>query len=175
MLRLKPPLPTFHTHLHTMSGDAAPAGDDNMTDAPAESTTSTISDRKRKQSKPVILSHFTIRNPPWTYLHLCLLTPTTLRTPNEAPATTTSSLDAITVQMHLQSALRQFLGLHGTAIPFDVLKIDGHDTWVRLPREDASAVVAALGGWVGKNGEGWRVKSRDIWGPREGDGRDLFG
>jgi len=157
-----------------MSGDAALAEDDKMTDAPAEGAASATSDRKRKQSKPVILSHFTIRNPPWTYLHLSLLTPATLRTANEPPAANTTSLDAITVQIHMQSALRQFLGLHGTAIPFDVLKIEGHDTWVRLPREDASAVVAALGGWVGKNGEGWRVKSRDAWGPREGDGRDLF-
>ncbi|GAB7340714.1 hypothetical protein MBLNU457_7100t1 [Dothideomycetes sp. NU457] len=158
-----------------MSGDAAPAEDEVMKDASAEDAEHTTSDRKRKQSKPVILTHFTIRNPPWTYLHLSLLTPTTLRTANEPPATNNSSLDAITVQMHLHSALRQFLGLHGTAIPFDVLKIDGHDTWVRLPREDASAVVAALGGWVGKNGEGWRIKSRDAWGPREDDGRDLFG
>lgn len=158
-----------------MSGDAAPVEDDKMTDAPDESSATTPSDRKRKQSKPVILSHFTIRNPPWAYLHLSLLTPTTLRTANEPPTADTSSLDAITVQIHLQSALRQFLGLHGTAIPFDILKIEGHDLWVRLPREDASAVVAALGGWVGKNGEGWRVKSRDVWGPKEGDGRDLFG
>jgi len=157
-----------------MNGQSESAEDEVMADVPADEAANTSSDRKRKQSKPVILSHFTIRNPPWSYLHLNLVTPATLRAVQEQFVDTTSSLDAITVQMHLQSALRQFLGLHGTAIPFDVLKIEKQDTWVRLPREDASAVVAALGGWIGKNGEGWRVKSRDCWGPREGDGRDLF-
>ena len=76
--------------------------------------------------------------------------------------------------MNLQAALRQFLGLHGTAISTDILKIEAYDVWIRVPREDSGAVVAALGGWVGRNGEGWRVKSRNAWGPKSGDGRDLF-
>ncbi len=54
---------------------------------------------------------------------------------------------------------------------------------MRVPREDASAVVAAVGGWVGgggggggKESVGWRVKGRSEWlvGLVGGDGSDLF-
>ena len=43
------------------------------------------------------------------------------------------------------------------------------DVWIRVPREDGSAVVAAVGNWVGKGdkgGEGvvsWRVRGRGEW------------
>lgn len=46
----------------------------------------------------------------------------------------------------------------------DILNLEGSDVHVRVPREDASAVVIAVGGWMGKGGEGWRVKSQGSWG-----------
>ncbi|KAI4723881.1 hypothetical protein E4T49_08390 [Aureobasidium sp. EXF-10728] len=73
-------------------------------------------------------------------------------------------LDALTAHLHLRAALSQFLGLHGTAIPVDILKLHDNDVHIRVPNEDASAVVVAVGGWVGKAGEGWRVKSSTSWG-----------
>ena len=87
-------------------------------------------------------------------------------------------LDALTARTHLTSALARFLGLAGTAIPVDLLRLDGREAWVRVPTADARAVVAAVGGWVGReggNGEegndnddaaaqiGWRVRARSTW------------
>lgn len=51
--------------------------------------------------------------------------------------------------------------------------------WIRVPREDGAAVVAALSAWVGDkdgNGVGWRVKGRADWlGALGGGGRgNLF-
>ncbi|MCJ1225394.1 hypothetical protein MMC12_002043 [Toensbergia leucococca] len=101
-------------------------------------------------------STLTIRNPPFTYLHLTLLS----SPPSSDP------VDILTFRAHLTSALQQFLGLTGTAIPIDFLKVEDRDLWVRVPREDGSAVVNALSGWVGgseREGVGWRVKGKGDW------------
>ncbi|KAI9646692.1 hypothetical protein NHQ30_004689 [Ciborinia camelliae] len=100
----------------------------------------------------------TITAPPFSYIHLELQT-SSLKKPQ---------LDDITGKSYVTSALTQFLGLHGSAISIDILKTDGKDVWIRVMREDASAVVAALGGWIkrGGNGDeqvGWRVKGRGNW------------
>ena len=174
---------------HPTTSDADPRED--------QATTNTSPTTKKRKPKPqTTLSSFTIRNPPWSYITLQLLTQANLSTiatvstinSNSINATSTPSkpnphqrtqgpiLDELTIHLNLQAALRQFLGLHGTAISFDILKIEGQNIWIRVPREDASAVVAAVGGWIGKGGEGWRVINWGAWGPREvGDGRGLFG
>jgi ribonuclease P/MRP protein subunit POP8 len=134
---------------------------------------STKKKRKKRQSKPHILTQITLRNPSWSYIRLQHLS-----TPNstqEKPA----DLDAITAHQHLSQALRQFLGLHGAAIPFDILKLSGQDVYIRLAAEDRSALVAAVGGWVSSNGEGWRVKGWSSWDARADEvgrdcGQDLF-
>lgn len=78
----------------------------------------------------------------------------------------TNPLDAITARTHLTSALSQFLGLTGTAIAIDILHLAGPDVWIRVPREDGAAVLAALTAWVGDqggDGVGWRVRGRADW------------
>lgn len=100
----------------------------------------------------------TVRTPPYTYLHLSLLSSSSLPT--------CPPLDALTAHKYLNSALRQFLGITGTAIPIDILKVEARDVWIRVPREDGGAVVAALGSWVGSGDGGsvsWRVKGRGEW------------
>lgn len=101
----------------------------------------------------------TIRNPPFTYLHLTLLTSSASpQTPNSSP------IDILTVRAHLTSALSQFLGITGTAIPIDLLKVEGRDAWIRVPREDAVAAAGALSQWVAKDGGiSWRVKGTGDW------------
>ncbi|PLN82072.1 hypothetical protein BDW42DRAFT_167540, partial [Aspergillus taichungensis] len=108
-------------------------------------------------------THLTSRNPPWTYLKLQLT-----HQPNTSNTTKSQPLDPLTARTHLTSALSQFLGLTGTAIPLDILKITtpgldaaGDDgsintktsqekiVWVRVPRADATAVVDALSSWIG--------------------------
>ncbi|KAJ5804038.1 uncharacterized protein N7518_000341 [Penicillium psychrosexuale] len=137
--------------------------------------------RKAPEPKPKII-HFTSRNPPWTYLKLKLVSQ-----PGSAP----QPLDALSARTYLSSALSQFLGLTGTAIPIDILKIeDGspsttkyHIMWIRVPREDASAVVSAVSSWIGGGNNSassgdvaWRVcaKGNFLGALVAGSGADLF-
>lgn len=128
---------------------------------------------KRKPSLPTTAAHskahtHTLIHPaPWLYLHLELHGPTT---------TTSDDLDALTARTYLTSALSQFLGLTGAAIPVDILHLRGREVWVRVARGDGSAVVAAVSGWVGQGSVGWRVRGRGAWlgGLVGGDGGDLF-
>ena len=99
----------------------------------------------------------TIRNPPYTYLHLILLIST--------PASSSHPpLDLLTARTYLTTALSQYLGLTGTAIPIDFLKVEGRSVWIRVPREDGVALVGALSQRVGNKGDvSWRVKAKGEW------------
>lgn len=97
---------------------------------------------------------FTLRDPPYAYLQLQV----TLY-----PSSQTLSLDDIMLKAHLNNALSQYLGITGTAIPIDILKVEGSHAWIRLPREDESAVVAALSQWAGKGGVSIRAFERSSW------------
>lgn len=102
---------------------------------------------------------FTLRSPPYSYLHLSLV-------PSGGLAKSLSDetlLDSVTVYSYLNSALARFLGVHGSAISFDILKESGRDVWVRIPSEDASALVAALAQWSNSKGEMLRVIGRSAW------------
>ncbi|KAK3077274.1 hypothetical protein LTS18_010756 [Coniosporium uncinatum] len=132
--------------------------------------------RKKHPNAAATLTFHSLRGGQWAYFHLWMY--------SSPPSPAASTFDAITARTHLTSALRQFLGLHGQAIPVDIIKMEGQDVWIRVPMEDASAVQAAVSGWTGgdTNAEGgrtlgWRVKERDEWVGRLGcgDGQDLFG
>ncbi|KAL1956260.1 hypothetical protein VTO42DRAFT_7520 [Malbranchea cinnamomea] len=130
---------------------------------------------------------FVSRNPPWAYLQLELVT---------HPLTTTNTpLDLLTARTYLTSALSQLLGLTGTAIPIDILKLEpaqpqrnaisqGDTLWIRIPHDDATAVIAALSSWIGGSGGSgdgagsvaWRVKYKGGWltSLARGHGDDMF-
>lgn len=101
----------------------------------------------------------TIKTPQFSYACLQLV--------SESPSGTGSQLDSLTVRSYIGSALNQFLGLTGSAISIDILKVEGKETWIRVPREDLSLVLAAVGGWTGgseMSGKiGWRVKASGNW------------
>ncbi|TKX19511.1 hypothetical protein C1H76_8360 [Elsinoe australis] len=143
----------------------------------SSSSEKTLKRKVQSEKQNTVISQFTICNPDWSYLHLKLVTTASLQASiDSTKKTKAASIDEVTAYLHLQSALERFLGVHGTAIPLDILKVDGNEVWVRAPKQDADAVVAAAGGWVGGGGEGWRVIDWGCWGPSEGeDGRDLFG
>lgn len=107
------------------------------------------------------------------------------------PGSAPQPLDPLSARTYLSSALSQFLGLTGTAIPIDILKIEKgssptskHDVvWIRVPREDASTVVSAVSSWIGSgnNSTGsmdvaWRVcaKGNFLGALVAGSGADLF-
>jgi len=101
----------------------------------------------------------TIKTPQFSYVCLQLV--------SESPSGTGSQLDSLTVRSYIGSALNQFLGLTGSAISIDILKVEGKETWIRVPREDLSHVLAAVGGWIGgseMSGKmGWRIKTSGSW------------
>ena len=163
---------------------------ETTTGPPAASTDPSQSQNKRQKTshsqstpatKPSTLQTLTLRSPPWSYIHLQQI--------HHNQASQQTPLDPLTVHLHLTQALHTFLGLHGAAVPIDILKLDSESEssssgeeqsgglWIRVPSQDRAAVLAAVGGWVGKGGEGWRVLGWSSWGiggGRDG-GRDLFG
>ncbi|KAL4788069.1 hypothetical protein BJX76DRAFT_353624 [Aspergillus varians] len=132
---------------------------------------------------------FTARNPPWTYLKLQLI-----HQPNTSTTTKSTPLDPLTARAHLTSALSQFLGLSGTSISIDILyetpkatpsqspPVDKY-VWIRVPRQDAPAVVSAVSSWIGGTSESdtgggvaWRIcaKGNFLDALVRGSGEDLF-
>jgi len=151
-----------------------------MTDAAPKEPSEAVSPTKEHQlsdraiNAPSTTFTTTIRSLPYTYLHLTLLSPSLLSSSNPL---VTPPIDALTVRRHLTSALNQFLGITGTAISIDILKVEGRDCWIRVPREDGQAVAQALTAWTGeREGVAWRIRGRGGWlgGVVRGGGRDLF-
>jgi ribonuclease P/MRP protein subunit POP8 len=169
---VKQTLQTIPVHIIDMDDSEQPPDATESTAKTTEATqqtssTTTKKKRKRRTPKPHVLSQLTLRDPPWSYIRLQHLT-SSIQPPD---------LDAVTAHLHLTAVLSQFLGLHGTAIPFDILKLEGQDVWIRLPHEDSSALIAAVGGWVSTNGEGWRVRGSSSWDASalgKDAGQDLF-
>lgn len=77
------------------------------------------------------------------------------------------ALDDLSVRSYLTSGLNQFLGLTGSAISVDILKVEDKECWIRVPLEDLSAVLAATGQWQsgyeGGNRMAWRLKASGNW------------
>lgn len=95
-----------------------------------------------------------IKRPSFSYIHLELI----------SDSSSVPDLDDLLVRSYLTSGLSIFLGLTGTAISVDILKVDGAECWIRVPREDLSAVLAATGQWIGGNEKlAWRLRDSGNW------------
>ena len=119
------------------------------------------------QLSPSHIHSHTLRRPQWTYFHLCVL-----RTDGNSP-----SLDIITTRQNINSALSRFLGFMGTTIDVDILKLEGEEVWVRVPRDMAKAFHEAMSGWTSAGGQTkYVIKGRDDWLVKlaTGSGQDLF-
>lgn len=86
---------------------------------------------------------FTLRQPPYSYLHVRVQS-----IPTGSSRQVQPPLDEITVRQYLAFAMQQYLGLTGAAIPFDILKVEEQQSWVRVPYEDHYAVLVALSQWT---------------------------
>ncbi|KAF2811858.1 uncharacterized protein BDZ99DRAFT_414435, partial [Mytilinidion resinicola] len=148
---------------------AAPSNPPPPSSSSEPTSTSTSASKKRKRSsqnpkESHLLHASTLRNPLWTYLHLAFLpagpppASSAPPTPNNQP----EDLDPLTARTHLTAPLAQFLGTHGASVSIEILKIEGREVWIRVPREDGKVVGAGLAGWVGKAGA-WRVVGRGEW------------
>ncbi|KIW17205.1 hypothetical protein PV08_04396 [Exophiala spinifera] len=101
---------------------------------------------------------FTLRNPPYAYLHL------SLRALSPQDTAQNLDLDEITTRSYLTAALQQYLGLTGTAIPIDILKVEGPNAWIRVPKDDESGVAGALAQWSSASrGVNLRIEGRGSW------------
>jgi len=99
----------------------------------------------------------TVKNAPWSYAHMELVT----------ESTEPLELDDLQVKSYCTAALRQSFGLSGQAMPLDILKTSGSQCWVRVPREDLSTFTAAITAWAGlvENGQRrvLRLKQASDW------------
>ncbi|KAL2384587.1 hypothetical protein RJZ90_001901 [Blastomyces dermatitidis] len=167
----------------TLSGEKPTHQDSkNNTDRQAEAAISTK--RKATDNSAVdsgLPINFTSRKPPWSYLKLQLYEDPVLY------LSASTSFDALTARTYLSSALSQFLGVSGTSISIDILKIEtippGLNTlWIRVPRDDSAAVVAAVSSWVGGGAQtganvSWRIRAKGgfLGALVGGTGKELFG
>ncbi|GKT49314.1 uncharacterized protein ColSpa_09495 [Colletotrichum spaethianum] len=92
----------------------------------------------------------TIKTPLFSYAQLELVTDS----PQASDAA--AGLDNLQVRSYCNAALRQFLGATGSAIPIDILKVDGNQCWLRVPRPDLSPFAAAITAWAGVSEQGSR-------------------
>lgn len=134
--------------------------------APTTQASSNSTNKRRKKTpKTQTLSDFSIRKPDWAHLHFQHVAPGGKSKGND------QALDGVTAHLHLTAALSSFLGVHGAAIPIDIMNLEGQEVWIRVPADDRAAVVAAAGGWISGSGESWRVKGWSHWDVRA-SGRD---
>ncbi|KAH7393101.1 hypothetical protein BKA64DRAFT_675284 [Cadophora sp. MPI-SDFR-AT-0126] len=130
-----------------------------MTSNGDSTSTADQKDNQRTLHRGFEITSKIIKTPQFSYAHLQLV--------SESPSSTTSHLDSLTVRSYIGAALNQFLGLTGSAISIDILKVEGREAWIRIPREDLSPVIAAVGGWTGgsevDDKVGWRVLTSGNW------------
>lgn len=110
-----------------------------------------------KESKSRELYSTTLSRPPFAYAQIEVV----------QSQSSPGALDAIQVRSYCDAALKQFLGATGAAMPLDLLKLDGSEFWVRLPREDMGLFAAALAAWSsvsrGGTATALRLKASGNW------------
>lgn len=90
----------------------------------------------------------TIKTPSFSYAQLELF--------SEGPTSVDTEMDTLQLRSYCNAALRQFLGDTGSAIAIDILKVEGGECWVRVPRQDLSPFAAAITAWTGVMEQGHR-------------------
>jgi ribonuclease P/MRP protein subunit POP8 len=109
--------------------------------------------KRRPRRKPLVVQTTTLRWPQWTYFHLSVF----------SIASDPTTVDIITVRQYLSSATTRFLGLIGSTIPVDILKLAGNDLWVRVPRDSSVAFHEAVSAWIGSKQVRFVVKGKSDW------------
>ncbi|KAF5021849.1 hypothetical protein F66182_6106 [Fusarium sp. NRRL 66182] len=114
-----------------------------------QSSQKTIFQQKGLEKSHEILT-CTIKEPPFSYAHLELVTDT-------LSSSSSVILDNLSLKIYCTAALRQFLGITGTAISIDILKVENNHAWVRVPRPDLGSFAAAITAWRGTSDNGEQV------------------
>ncbi|KAI1072759.1 hypothetical protein LB507_003292 [Fusarium sp. FIESC RH6] len=120
-----------------------------MTQNPSQSSQKNIFQQKDLEKSHDILT-CTIKEPPFSYAHLELVT--------DLPSSSSSvALDDLSLKSYCTTALRQFLGTTGVAISIDILKVENNHAWVRIPRLDLGSFAAAITAWRGTSDNGEQI------------------
>lgn len=120
-----------------------------MTQNPSQSSQKNIFQQKDLEKSHDILT-CTIKEPPFSYAHLELVT--------DVPSSSSSvALDDLSLKSYCTTALRQFLGTTGVAISIDILKVENNHAWVRIPRLDLGSFAAAITAWRGTSDNGEQI------------------
>lgn len=90
----------------------------------------------------------TIKEPPFSYVHLQLVS---------LSGSSSVTLDNLSLKSYCTTALRRCLGMVGTAISMDILKIEADHAWVRIPRPDLGSFATAITAWQGTTDDGEQV------------------
>jgi ribonuclease P/MRP protein subunit POP8 len=87
-----------------------------------------------------------------------------------------NEMDIITVRQNTNNAMNRFLGLFGTSVPIDILKLENEEFWVRVPRDASNAFHEAILSWTGNGQVKYVIKGKDDWLAKlaMGSGKDLF-
>lgn len=129
----------------------ASQNDVSMLDAPVLTATS---QNQKPAKKAQIITERTIKTPAFSYINLSLQS----SSPTPPPV-----LDDLSVRSYLSTALNHLLGLTGSAISIDIMMVEDKECWIRVPREDLAAVLAATGQWQADFGApnrmAWHLKA----------------
>jgi ribonuclease P/MRP protein subunit POP8 len=119
-----------------------------MTQNPSQGSQKNIFQQKDLEKSHDILT-CTIKEPPFSYAHLELIT--------NALSSSSVTLDDLSLKSYCTAACRQFLGTTGAAISTDILKVENNHAWVRVPRPDLGSFAAAITAWRGTSDNGEQV------------------
>ncbi|KIL91012.1 hypothetical protein FAVG1_05708 [Fusarium avenaceum] len=119
-----------------------------MTQNPSQGSQKNIFQQKDLEKSHDILT-CTIKEPPFSYAHLELIT--------NALSSSSVTLDDLSLRSYCTAACRQFLGTTGAAISTDILKVENNHAWVRVPRPDLGSFAAAITAWRGTSDNGEQV------------------
>ncbi|KAK9452357.1 uncharacterized protein V1518DRAFT_411046 [Limtongia smithiae] len=88
----------------------------------------------------------TVKMPDWNYIQVRITLYPADRTSSRI--TLPSSLDDLTLYQIITAGMTRYLGVVGSAIPFDLLHTDGLDVILRVPYKDYAATWAALSAYT---------------------------
>ncbi|CAK7212350.1 hypothetical protein SEUCBS140593_001474 [Sporothrix eucalyptigena] len=124
----------------------------------APSINAAAKSKTSKESRSRELYSSTISRPPFAYARIEVV---------HGIGSSSEALDALQARSYCDTALKQFVGATGAAMPLDLLKLDGSEFWVRLPREDLGLFAAALAAWSpgsrGGTSTALRLKASGNW------------
>jgi ribonuclease P/MRP protein subunit POP8 len=116
-------------------------------DAEGDVSMLSVASLKKTPQKSQEVYSCTVRQPPYAYAQIKV---------DSGDSSVSAALDPLLARSYCASALQRFLGITGSAITVDILKVDERagEFWVRVPRPDLGRFSAAITTWPGASQSG---------------------